>query len=239
MSLNKKLNKKGQGLVEYILLIALIALVAVVGVRSFGRKMRTMFVNIANKIAGTMDTAPTSDTGGGGAGSSSGSGNVVNSVANLTGSEEVPSGWRNTPSNLPQTQSQVQSAGSGGMLYSGASSYKQGQKNYLSDEYIDWAGYEKTFHDASEQAWNELGAFGGNLISKINVQTGNENIDKSLAPYISSFKQQGQQWLNQKVQEMKETHQKGISEGMQKLHEDVRNQEDRFNKWKDNTFNSR
>jgi Flp pilus assembly pilin Flp len=239
MSLNKKLNKKGQGLVEYILLIALIALVAIVGVRSFGRKIRSMFVSIANKIAGTMDTTA-SNTGEGNVGGSSGSGNVVNSAANLTGNEEIPSAGRgNTPSNLPQTQSRVQSAGSGGMLYSGASSYKQRQKNYLSDEYIDWAGYEKTFHDASEQAWNELGAFGGNLISKINVQTGNENIDKSLAPYMSSFKQQGQQWLNQKVQEMKETHQKGISEGMQKLHEDVRNQEDRFNKWKDNTFNSR
>jgi Flp pilus assembly pilin Flp len=40
----------GQGMVEYILIVALIALVAIAGIKLFGGKLSQMFTNKANQL---------------------------------------------------------------------------------------------------------------------------------------------------------------------------------------------
>jgi pilus assembly protein Flp/PilA len=42
--------QQGQGMVEYILIVALIALVAIVGIKLFGGKLSQLFTNKANQI---------------------------------------------------------------------------------------------------------------------------------------------------------------------------------------------
>lgn len=43
-------NQKGQGMVEYGLILALVAVVGVVGLILIGPKLQTMFTDIAGKI---------------------------------------------------------------------------------------------------------------------------------------------------------------------------------------------
>lgn len=43
-------NKKGQGMVEYGLIIALIAVVVMVALTPLGTKVRDMFTNVSNKF---------------------------------------------------------------------------------------------------------------------------------------------------------------------------------------------
>lgn len=43
-------NKKGQGMVEYILIIVLIVIIALVGVKMFGGQLNTLFKNTSTKI---------------------------------------------------------------------------------------------------------------------------------------------------------------------------------------------
>ncbi len=43
-------SPRGQGMVEYILIVALIALVAIAGIKLFGGKLGQLFTNKANQI---------------------------------------------------------------------------------------------------------------------------------------------------------------------------------------------
>jgi len=43
-------SRRGQGMVEYILIVALIALIAIVGIRIFGSKISQLFQDKANTI---------------------------------------------------------------------------------------------------------------------------------------------------------------------------------------------
>ena len=43
-------NKKGQGMVEYILIIVLIVIIALVGVKMFGGQLNTLFENTSKKV---------------------------------------------------------------------------------------------------------------------------------------------------------------------------------------------
>jgi Flp pilus assembly pilin Flp len=46
----KILNARGQGMVEYILIVALIALIALAGVKMFGGKIKALFIDSSDKI---------------------------------------------------------------------------------------------------------------------------------------------------------------------------------------------
>lgn len=43
-------NKKGQGMVEYILIIVLIVIIALVGVKMFGGQLNTLFEKTSKKV---------------------------------------------------------------------------------------------------------------------------------------------------------------------------------------------
>jgi pilus assembly protein Flp/PilA len=43
--------RKGQGMVEYILIVALIAIIVIAGVRLFGGKVKGLFSSASDKIA--------------------------------------------------------------------------------------------------------------------------------------------------------------------------------------------
>ena len=45
------LKKKGQGMTEYILIVALIALVAVASIQLFGEKIKAKFTSLADTIS--------------------------------------------------------------------------------------------------------------------------------------------------------------------------------------------
>ncbi|MCP4481808.1 MAG: Flp family type IVb pilin [bacterium] len=45
-------RKKGQGMTEYILIVALIALVAVASIQLFGEKIKERFSTLADTISG-------------------------------------------------------------------------------------------------------------------------------------------------------------------------------------------
>ena len=49
-------NKKGQGMVEYILIIVLIVIIALVGVKLFGGKLNTIFEDTSTKIETEANT---------------------------------------------------------------------------------------------------------------------------------------------------------------------------------------
>lgn len=49
-------NKKGQGMVEYILIIVLIVIIALVGVKTFGGKLNTIFQDTSKKIGTEADS---------------------------------------------------------------------------------------------------------------------------------------------------------------------------------------
>ena len=49
-------KEEGQGMTEYILIVALIALVAVVGVKLFGGKLQQLFVNKAQELESVVPT---------------------------------------------------------------------------------------------------------------------------------------------------------------------------------------
>lgn len=44
-------NKKGQGMVEYILIIVLVVIVVIAGVKMFGNKVHDMFEDSTQKIS--------------------------------------------------------------------------------------------------------------------------------------------------------------------------------------------
>ena len=50
-------NRKGQGMVEYVLIVALIAIAAIAAVKLFGGNIKTLFSQSANKIQTEGSTA--------------------------------------------------------------------------------------------------------------------------------------------------------------------------------------
>lgn len=50
MKLSSLKHSKGQGMVEYILIIALIAVLVIAGVKIFGKNVNTLFSDSAEKI---------------------------------------------------------------------------------------------------------------------------------------------------------------------------------------------
>jgi Flp pilus assembly pilin Flp len=44
-------NSRGQGMVEYVLIVALIALIVLAGVKLFGGKVKDLFSSAADKVA--------------------------------------------------------------------------------------------------------------------------------------------------------------------------------------------
>ncbi|MFH1367822.1 MAG: Flp family type IVb pilin [Elusimicrobiota bacterium] len=50
MLINFRRNSRGQGMVEYILIVALIAVIVLVGIKLFGGKINTLFQDSAEKI---------------------------------------------------------------------------------------------------------------------------------------------------------------------------------------------
>lgn len=53
----RRLNSSGQGMTEYILIIALIAVFVIGGVKFFGKKTKKGFEDAANAVSGTVDQA--------------------------------------------------------------------------------------------------------------------------------------------------------------------------------------
>lgn len=49
-------NKKGQGMVEYILIIILIVIIALVGVKTFGGKLNSIFQDTSKKVGTEANT---------------------------------------------------------------------------------------------------------------------------------------------------------------------------------------
>lgn len=49
-------NRKGQGMVEYILIIVLIVIIALVGVKMFGGKLNSIFKDTSTKIGTEANT---------------------------------------------------------------------------------------------------------------------------------------------------------------------------------------
>ena len=49
-------NKKGQGMVEYILIIVLIVIIALVGVKMFGGQLNSLFEKTSTKIETEANT---------------------------------------------------------------------------------------------------------------------------------------------------------------------------------------
>jgi Flp pilus assembly pilin Flp len=49
-------DKKGQGMVEYILIIVLIVIIALVGVKMFGGKLNSIFEDTSTKIGTEANT---------------------------------------------------------------------------------------------------------------------------------------------------------------------------------------
>jgi Flp pilus assembly pilin Flp len=43
-------SRKGQGMVEYVLIVALVAVVCVAGFKVFGKQIRQLFIGSSNKI---------------------------------------------------------------------------------------------------------------------------------------------------------------------------------------------
>jgi pilus assembly protein Flp/PilA len=52
----KKLNQKGQGMTEYILIVALIAVAVIGAVRIFGGNVKTGFSNAGNAVQQAVST---------------------------------------------------------------------------------------------------------------------------------------------------------------------------------------
>lgn len=52
------LSRRGQGLVEYSLIIAVVAVAAILGLTVFGGKLQTAFMNITQKLGVPTDTTP-------------------------------------------------------------------------------------------------------------------------------------------------------------------------------------
>jgi Flp pilus assembly pilin Flp len=50
----KKLSQKGQGMTEYILIVALIAVVAIAAVKMFGKNVKNGFENASNQVGGAI-----------------------------------------------------------------------------------------------------------------------------------------------------------------------------------------
>lgn len=58
------MNRKGQGLVEYILVVVVMALLAIGGVRVLGKNTHNAFVQAAETLNDDMDTASNEGTSG-------------------------------------------------------------------------------------------------------------------------------------------------------------------------------
>jgi pilus assembly protein Flp/PilA len=52
----KKLNQKGQGMTEYILIVALIAVAVIASVKMFGGKVNQGFTNAATQVGNAIPT---------------------------------------------------------------------------------------------------------------------------------------------------------------------------------------
>ncbi len=53
----RKLNQRGQGMTEYIILVVLIAVVAIAAVKMFGGKTKEGFEAASEKVGGVTDVA--------------------------------------------------------------------------------------------------------------------------------------------------------------------------------------
>jgi len=73
----KKLNQKGQGMTEYILIVALIAVAVIAAVKMFGGKVNSGFQNASNQVGNATGNA------GGAAGDAS---NAVNQASGAVNS---------------------------------------------------------------------------------------------------------------------------------------------------------
>ena len=51
----KKLNSKGQGMTEYILIVALIAIAVIGAVKYFGHSTKDSFTNAADAVSGAVN----------------------------------------------------------------------------------------------------------------------------------------------------------------------------------------
>lgn len=60
----KKLSQRGQGMTEYILIVALIAVVAIAAVKMFGKNVKSGFENASNQVGGAVNNAGSSNNGG-------------------------------------------------------------------------------------------------------------------------------------------------------------------------------
>jgi|GEM_PF-4272548 len=226
------LDRKGQGLVEYILLIVLIALVAIVGMQAFGRKVRSVFTKVANRIAGTMDVTYSDSGERNDDNSGSVSRNIVDSVMNLSGGEEFsPSKGSSGGVGAQSYVSSSQQPGSSGVgstapgIAGPASvlSNAAQQKRYKVDEYIDVEGYTNTLNQLSNQAVDELSGVINRGIA--NARFGNEQLDNLL----SSFKPQLHQWVNQQAAQVKKDWSEGNEQIVKDLHQKARKLEDKIN----------
>jgi type IV pilus assembly protein PilA len=84
-----KLNQKqsGQGMTEYILIVALIAVAVIAAVRIFGSSVSTGFSNASAQISGNTSASSTNGSGVAGTvgSAASAAGGAANAVGSLTG----------------------------------------------------------------------------------------------------------------------------------------------------------
>lgn len=76
---NRRAQRKGQGMTEYIIIVALIAIATIAVVTLFGDNLRQLFGSSANALAGNTNNANTGKN----AGTSTNSRNILNNAQNL------------------------------------------------------------------------------------------------------------------------------------------------------------
>ncbi|HVZ80579.1 MAG TPA: Flp family type IVb pilin [bacterium] len=74
--MRKRLDQKGQGMTEYILIVALIAVVAIAAVKMFGKNVKSGFENASQQVGGAVANPN---------GNSGAVGNAANAVNNAAG----------------------------------------------------------------------------------------------------------------------------------------------------------
>ena len=82
----RKLNQKGQGMTEYILIVALIAVAVIGAVKIFGGKVNNGFQNASNQVGAAVNNAGSNGNNGGVAGVANDAANAANQASNVVNS---------------------------------------------------------------------------------------------------------------------------------------------------------
>ena len=82
----KNLNQKGQGMVEYTLIVFLVAILAIAAFKIFGQKVSAGINSAANQVGSATSGSGSNGNGGGAAGAVGDAANAVNQGSNIVNS---------------------------------------------------------------------------------------------------------------------------------------------------------